>query len=56
MVNENIKQKIQSKLTKQILCDSDVKSQLEALHKCFDVVTIDKAGNNFAFTCQKLYL
>ena len=32
-----------------MLCNPDVKSYLEAIHKRFVVMTIEKAGNNFAF-------
>ena len=38
---------------KPILCDPDGKSYLDALLNCFIVVTIDKAGNDFAFICKK---
>ena len=59
MVKETIKklkQKIQPKQVKPMLCDPDVKSYLEALHKRFVVVTIDKAANNFTFICKKYYI
>ena len=59
IVKETIKkrkQKIQPKQAKPMLCDPDVKSYLEALHKRFVVVTIDKAANNFTFICKKYYI
>ena len=40
---------MQPKQIKPIFCDPDVKSYLEALHKRFNVVTIDEAANNFDF-------
>ena len=52
---EKRKQKIQPKQTKPILCGPDVKSYLEALHKRFVFVTIDKVATNFAFTCKKIF-
>ena len=57
MVTERIKklkQKIQLKQIKPVLCDPDVKSYLEALHKRFVVVIIYKGGNYFAFIYKKI--
>ena len=42
-----------AKQTQPVLCDPDVKSYLEALHKCFIIVTIDKAANYYAFIRNK---
>ena len=53
---KKLKQKMQPKQTNPILCDSDVKSYLEALHKRFVAVTVDKATNNFAFIFRKYYI
>ena len=57
MVTERIKklkQKIQLKQTKPVLCDFDVKSYPEALHKRFVVVITYKGGNYFAFIYKKI--
>ena len=50
---KKLEQKMQSKQTKPVLCDPDVISYLEALHKRFVVVTIEKAANNFVFIFKK---
>ena len=31
-------------------------SYLEAFHKCFTAVAIDKTAYNFAFICKKCYI
>ena len=41
---------------KPILCDPDVKSNLQALHEHFAVVIIENAANNFAFIWKKYYI
>ena len=51
-----LKHKTTRKETKPVLCQPDVKSYLELLHKKFVIVTIDKASNNFAFICKKFYI
>ena len=51
-----LKHKTQPKQIKPILCDTDNKSYLEALHRRYSVVTIDKVANNFAFMCEKNYI
>ena len=58
-VNERIKyltSKFEGNNTRASLCDPEVKSYLETLHKKFVIVTIDKASNNFAFICKKFYI
>ena len=44
---KKLKQKIQPRQTKPILCNPDVRLYLEALHNRFVVVAMD----NFAFSC-----
>ena len=50
------KQKVSAKQTKPVMSDPGVKKLLEELHQKFVVITIDKASNNFAFTCRKYFI
>ena len=52
--NKKLKQKIQPKQAKPILCDPEVISYLETLHKRFVAVTIDKPANNFALSAKNI--
>ena len=53
---QKARQKIQFKQTTPILCDPNLKSYLETLHKRLVIVIIEKAANNFAFVCNKYYI
>ena len=52
---KELKQKIKPKQTKTILCDPNLMSHLEAIHKRF-AVTIYTDANNFGFICKKYYI
>ena len=60
MVKQNIKklkQKIQPKQSKPILCDPNSKSYLEVLHKrSFFVLSIKKTVSDFAFIFRTYYV
>ena len=51
-----LKNNLKLQSTKPTLCDPEVITYLDNLHKRFVIVPIDKAANNFAFICKKFYV
>ena len=55
MIKVNLKTKIILRKVNSALDDCDVIANLKELHSNFIFVLIDKAANNVAITCKKLY-
>ena len=51
-----LKNKVTPNVTKPVLKDPEVQQYLESLHRKFVIINIDKASNNFAFTCKMFYV
>lgn len=53
---KHLSQNLHLKKTNPVLKDPNVMDDVKELQKKFVIVTIDKASNNFAFICKKIYV